>query len=68
MVQTQDSGWVILDKRCEVYYCGYKKWDKQLRKAKIYHSTKYANETMDILNLQGRCVILPVELHIIGGY
>ena len=26
------------------YYCGLKKWDKQIRKAKIYTSIKYAQE------------------------
>ena len=29
------------------YFIGYNKWDKQLRKAKLYHSYKYAKEIRD---------------------
>lgn len=29
------------------YYCGYKHFDKQLRKAKIYHSLKFAQDIVD---------------------
>jgi nitrous oxidase accessory protein NosD len=29
------------------YWCGYDAWDKQLRKAKVYTSIKYAQETVD---------------------
>lgn len=43
----QDSGYVIKDPAYNTYYCGYKTWDSQLRKAKIYHSVKYAKEYMD---------------------
>lgn len=26
------------------YWCGYNKWENQIRKAKLFHSLKYANE------------------------
>lgn len=42
----EDSGLVIKDEK-DNYYCGLNKWDKQLRKAKIYHSERYAKEYMD---------------------
>ena len=29
------------------FYCGYKCFDKQLRKAKIYHSLKYINDVAE---------------------
>lgn len=40
---TKDSGYVIRDEITLEYYCGMNKWDKQLRKAQIYHSIKWAN-------------------------
>lgn len=30
-----------------LFWCGYKYFDKQLRKAKIYHSLKFAQEIVD---------------------
>lgn len=29
-----------------LYYCGLKVWDKQVRKAKLYHSRKYAENML----------------------
>lgn len=29
------------------YYCGLKKWDKQIRKAQLFHSFKYAKDVRD---------------------
>lgn len=26
------------------YWCGYNEWENQIRKAKLFHSLKYANE------------------------
>lgn len=42
-----DKGIVIKDIKHNVYYCGMNTWDKQLRKAKIYHSEKYAQSVID---------------------
>ena len=28
------------------YWCGYNKWENQIRKAKLFHSLKYANEVV----------------------
>lgn len=30
-----------------LYYCGLKKWDKQLRKAQLFHSFHWAKEVRD---------------------
>lgn len=30
-----------------LYYCGFKQWDKQIRKAKFFHSYHYAKEVID---------------------
>ncbi len=43
-----DSGYVIKT-TTGAYYCGYSNIDKQLRKAKIYHSLQYAQEAMKSL-------------------
>lgn len=40
-----DSGYVIKT-TTGVYYCGYDYIDKQLRKAKIYHSLQYARDAI----------------------
>lgn len=29
------------------YYCGLKQWDKQIRKAQLFHSFKYAKDVRD---------------------
>lgn len=42
-----DTGYVIKDSTTKEYYCGLNTWDKQLRKAKIYHSVKYANDVIN---------------------
>lgn len=42
-----DSGYVVKDTNTKEYFCGMNKWDKQLRKAQIYHSIRYANQTMN---------------------
>ena len=42
----QDRGFVIRDIDTHCYYCGLNTWDIQLRKAKIYHSVKWANEVI----------------------
>ena len=42
-----DKGIVILNTVTGEYYCGLNKFDKQLRKAKIYHSKKWAEEAID---------------------
>ena len=38
----EDNGFVIKNIETNEYYIGFGKWDKQLRKAKIYHSIQYA--------------------------
>ena len=40
-----DIGYVIKT-TTGAYYCGYSNIDKQLRKAKIYHSLKYAQDAI----------------------
>ena len=41
-----DKGYVIKNEYNGLYWCGLKQWDKQLRKAKIYHSEKYATDAI----------------------
>lgn len=41
-----DSG-IVLKNSDNLYYCGLNTFDKQLRKAKIYHSDKYADEAIE---------------------
>ena len=41
-----DYGYVVKSSN-NTYYIGMNQWDNQLRKAKIYHSERYAN---DIVN------------------
>ena len=43
----EDNGFVIKNIETNEYYIGFEKWDKQLRKAKIYHSIKYANDVIN---------------------
>lgn len=43
-----DSGYVIKT-TTGAYYCGYSYIDKQLRKAKIYHSLQYAQAAIKSL-------------------
>ena len=42
----RDEAFAVKD-RDGYYFIGYNKWDNQLRKAKLYHSYKYAKETCD---------------------
>lgn len=42
-----DTGLVICHKPSNTYYCGLNKWDKQLRKAKIYHKERYLMEWLE---------------------
>ena len=45
------------------YYTGYNQWDKQLRKAKLYHSYKYAKQiTDDIRFIEHECFIVRVDI------
>ena len=47
------------------YWCGLNTWDKQLRKAKVFHSLKYANEVAErykwlkLRNVEIRMEIVP---------
>lgn len=45
------------------YWCGLNTWDKQLRKAKVFHSLKYANEVAErYKELKLRNVEVRIEL------
>lgn len=47
-----------------MFFCGLKYWDKQLRKAKIYHSLLYANDVVKAYE-ECNCKILEVSLAIV---
>ena len=59
---TQDNGIVILDTENKTYYCGLNTWDKQLRKAKIYHQERYANDLINDYVVKGKTNL--VKMHV----
>ena len=48
-----------------MFYCGMRYWDKQLRKAKIYHSLAFAKDVVDAYE-ECNCKIIEVAMAIIG--
>lgn len=51
------------------YYCGLKKWDKQLRKAQLFHSFKYAAAVRDNLDYAAEGLrIVKVRIFEMGEY
>lgn len=48
-----------------MFYCGMRYWDKQLRKAKIYHSLSFAKDVADAYE-ECNCKILEVTMSIVG--
>lgn len=67
---TSDIGLVIYDIDTNQYFCGLKKWDKKLRKAKIYHSMAYATQAIqlekDKNTGRNNLKIFKVEIRLIG--
>ncbi|MBQ8218547.1 MAG: hypothetical protein IJZ79_02245 [Bacilli bacterium] len=61
----RDSGVVIKHKNKKLYYCGLSTWDSQLRKAKIYHSKKFAEEAMESSNrfTKDELILVPVVIY-----
>ena len=53
MNNINDFTYAIKDKN-GFYYIGYNQWDKQLRKAKLYHSIFYANQIKEDNKFIGR--------------
>ena len=53
MNNINDFAYAIKDKN-GFYYIGYNQWDKQLRKAKLYHSIFYANQIKEDNKFIGR--------------
>lgn len=47
MIDNTDDFVFAVKDRDGFYFIGFNKWDKQLRKAKLYYSYKYAKETRD---------------------
>lgn len=58
---TEDRGIAIKDINGN-YYCGLKKWDKQLRKAKLYHSVEYAIEAITLEHKEGKAYLVNVRI------
>ena len=48
-----DIAYAVKDKDGH-YFIGYNQWDKQVRKAKLYHSYRYAQETRDDVRFKER--------------
>ena len=58
-----DSGYGVKDIDTNEYFCGMNKWDKQLRKAVIYHSVRYAEQTINDSRFKNRNMkYVPVEI------
>ena len=57
--------YVVFCENDGTYWCGLNTWDKQLRKAKVFHSLKYANEVAErfkqlkLKNLEIRMDLVP---------
>lgn len=62
----KDNAFAVKD-RDGYYFIGYNKWDKQLRKARLYHSYKFAKETRDDPRFTGRDAYV-VKVEIIETY
>ena len=48
-----------------MFYCGMRYWDKQLRKAKIYHSLAFARDVVKAYE-ECNCKIIEVTMAIVG--
>ena len=46
MSNTKDIAYAVKSKN-GLYYAGFNKWEDQIRKAKLYHQTRYAQEIID---------------------
>lgn len=57
--------YVIRDVDDGMFYCGMRHWDKQLRKAKIYHSLSFARDVAKAYE-ECNCKILEVTMSIVG--
>ena len=44
-----DVCFAIYDKSTKLFYCGMKAWDKQVRKAQLFHSKTYLNDRMKVI-------------------
>lgn len=51
---TVDSGFVIYDETRNEFFCGLNTWDRQLRKAKVYHSERYLKQALESEQKNGR--------------
>lgn len=49
MKNSNTDGGYVIETTSGAYYCGYNSLDPQLRRAKIYHSKRYALEAIDSL-------------------
>ena len=59
----QKKMYVVFCENDGTYWCGLNKWDKQVRKAKVFHSLKYANEVHSRFNaLKLKNVEIRIEL------
>lgn len=54
MKNSNTDGGYVIKTPSGAYYCGYNTIDPQLRKAKIYHSKRYALEAIDSMK-ESKC-------------
>ena len=68
MDNTTDFAFAVKDRE-GYYFIGFNKWDKQLRKAKLYHSYNYAKETRDDVRFANRdTFIVRIKIEELGEY
>lgn len=59
----RDEGLVVKDSN-GFYYSGSNMWSNQLRKAKIYHKKRYAEDVLNDKRFKDRVMkIIPVEIN-----
>lgn len=59
----RDEGLVVKDSN-GFYYSGLNMWSNQLRKAKIYHKKRYAEDVLNDKRFKDRvCKVIPVEIN-----
>lgn len=68
-MKVMDEGFIVIDTDTKEYFCGVKKFDKQIRKVKIFHSKKWADEVIETKSWRGafdnserNLVVKPIKL------
>ena len=65
---SKTKGFFVIKYSTGDYFCGNLSFDKQLRKAKIYHKDKWANDVILEYNKKGKSKLtkLAVSIKVVG--